>query len=120
MAYADPQSVTVSGTAKSLPRTGSGTSSGVFNTPEGDLVLSVSHQTGKRYRRTVRLTSNKVVPDALQPNVNTPVSASVFIVADVPKLGFTIAEQTALVAALTKYLSDTTNANTVRLLGGES
>jgi hypothetical protein len=92
----------------------------VFNTPEGDLVLTISHQTGKRYRRSVRLTSNKVVPDALQPSVNTPVSASAFVVVDVPKMGFTVADQTALVAALTKYLSDATNANTVRLLGGES
>lgn len=120
MALSDPQSITVSGTASSLPRTGSGATSGVFSTPDGGLVLTVSHQSSKRYRRSARLTSSKIVPDALQPNVNTPVSASVFIVADVPKMGFSVAEQVALVAALAKWLTDTTNANTTRLLGGES
>ncbi len=120
MAYADPQSVTVSGTASSLPRTGSGATSGTYSTADGGLVLTVSHQSSKRYRRVARLTQSKIVPDALQPNVNTPVSMSVYLVVDAPKMGFTVAEQVAAVAALNKWLSDSTNANTTRLIGGES
>lgn len=120
MSYPDPQSVTISGTASSLPRIGSGLTSGSFSTNDSGVVLSIAHQSAKRYRRTARLTTSKIVPDALQPSVNTPVSASVYIVLDVPKMGFSVTEQTALVAGLTKWLTDTTNANTTRLVGGES
>lgn len=120
MAYSDPQSVTIAGTAISLPRVGQGVSSGSFSSNDSSTILTISHQANKRYRRTVRITTNKVVPDALQPSVNTPVSASVYIVGDFPKMGFSVTEQVALVASLTKWLSDTTNANTTRLIGGES
>lgn len=120
MAYADPQSVTVSGTAISLPRTGSSLTSGTFGSPDGATVLTVSHQIGKRVRRAATLTINKVVPDAITPSVNTPVNMSVSIVVNAPKTGFATADQVAAIVALADWLKASTNANATRLIGAES
>jgi hypothetical protein len=120
MAYADPQSTVANGSATLLPRTGSGLSSGTFSSADGAVQLNVAHQSAKRWRRTARITLNKVVPDALQPSVNTPVYAQAYIVLDVPKMGFTAAEQVKLIEGLTTWLSASTNANASKLVGGEA
>lgn len=117
MAYADPQSITISGTANSLPRTGSGIGTGTFSTSDGGVVMIVAHQSNKRVRRNVRFTSNKVVPDALQPSVNVPVNCTVSVVLDAPKMGFTAAEQQALLAAVAAWMI---TANLTKLVGGEA
>lgn len=120
MAYADPQTTTASGTATPLPRTGSGLNSGTFGSADGAVQLTVAHQSNRRWRRTARITLNKVVPDALQPNVNTPVYAQAYVVLDVPKMGFTAAEQVKLLEGLATWLTASTNANASKLVGGES
>jgi hypothetical protein len=43
----------------------------------------------------------------------------VYIVVDVPKVGFSIAEQKQLVDGLTAYLTASSGARTTQLLGGE-
>lgn len=120
MSYSDPQSVTVSGTAISLPRTGSGESSGSFTSPDGQTKLDVSHSYGKRNRRQIRLTQSKIVSDALIPTQNTLTSMSVYMVVDVPKNGYTVTEEKAVVDALVAYLTASTGARVTQLLGGES
>lgn len=120
MAYADPQSVTISGTANSLPRVSSGVNSGAFSKDDSTVQLSVSHAYGKRTRRTARINHSKIAADPLQPTNNTKLSASVYIVVDTPVTGYTVAEAKAIVDGLTKWLTDTTGANTTKLLGGEN
>jgi len=120
MAYADPQSVTINGVANSLPRVSSGDGKGTFRKDDTTVSLEVSHTYGKRTRRSIRLTQNKVVTDPLISTVNVPVSATVTLVVDEPTMGFTIAEKGYLVAALAAYLTASTNAKTTQLLGGES
>lgn len=119
MAYSDPQTVTVSTVAKTLPNTGRGLSSGTYDSVSDGLKLSVSHSTGKRFRRVARLDFKKIAPDPLLA-VNTEFGMSAYLVVDVPKTGFTVAESKAIVDGLTKWLTDTTGANTTRLLNGES
>jgi len=120
MAFSDPQSLTVSGSAVSLPRTSSGVNTGAFSSPDGTVDLSVSHSYGKRIRRTLRVDHSKVAPDPFNSGLNQEYSMSTYIVVDVPKVGYSIAEQQAVVAALTKYLSDATGARVTQLLGGEN
>lgn len=119
MAYADPQSVTISGTAVSLPRTSSGVNSGGFTAADGTTALTVAHQYGKRQRRTARLVSSKIAADPLS-SANTKYSMTAYLVVDVPPVGYTVAEAQAVVTALCTWLTASTGANIARLLGGEN
>lgn len=120
MSFADPQSVTVSGTAISLPRTASGASSGAFSSADGLTQLTVSSAVGRRTRRTIRLSQTKVAADTFIPTQNTKYSQTVYIVCDAPLSGFTVTDQKALVDALTAYLTASTGARVTQLLGGEN
>lgn len=120
MSYADPQTVTVSGTPISLPRTGFGPASGEFTSADGLTKLSVSSIYGKRTRRTIRLTQSKISADPLVPSQNTRSSMTCYMVVDVPVNGYTVAEEKALVDAFTAFLSASSGAAVGKLLGGEN
>ncbi len=120
MAFADPQSVTINAVAQSLPRTSSGVNAGVFTKDDGTVKLSVSHQYGKRTRRTIRIDHSKIAPDPLVSAQNIKFSMSVYLVVDVPVTGYTVAEQKQIVDALSAYLSASSGARTTQLLGGEN
>jgi len=120
MAFSDPQSVTIDGTAASLPRTSSGVNAGSFTTNDGTEILSVSHAYGKRTRRTIRLSFSKIAPDPLISSNNVKYSMSTYLVIDTPITGFTVAEAAKIVAGLTKYLTDSSGARVTQLLGGEN
>jgi len=120
MAYADPQSLTISGSAISLPRTGSAQNAGAFTSNDGLVSLSVSSIYGKRTRRTLRLSHSKVAADPLLAGQNIPVSMSTYIVTDTPLTGYTVAEAKAVVDAFVAYLTASTGARVSQLLGGEN
>jgi len=115
----EPQSVTISGTANSLPRTSTGVNSGVFNTADGTVVLKVTNLYGKRNRRTIRMEHSKIAADPLTA-ANVRYSMTSYLVIDTPNVGYTVAEAQAVVAGLTKWLTDTSGANVAKVLGGEN
>jgi len=119
MAFADPQSVTINGSANTLARVGFGANSGIFSKDDGNVKLSMQHQYGKRTRRTVRLDFAKIAADPLISAQNIRYSMSAYLVVDVPVTGFTVAEAKQVVDGLTAYLTASTGANTTKLLGGE-
>jgi hypothetical protein len=119
MSYSDPQSITISGTAASLPRISSGLNAGAFSTPDGTVALRVSHAYGKRNRRTIRLEHSKIAVDPLT-SANTKYSMTTYVVVDVPTVGYSVAEAQAVVAGLAKFLTDTSGSNVAKLLGGEN
>jgi hypothetical protein len=118
--FADPQSVTIGGAATSLPRVSSGNGTGAFQTPDGSVQLSVSHSYGKRNRRTARLTQKFLSADPLTPSNNIPVSGAFYVVADFPLQGITPDQQKDAAAALAAWLTASSNANLIKLLGGEA
>lgn len=120
MAFADPQSITINAIANTLPRTGTGISSGTFTKDDGNVKVTVSHQYGKRNRRTVRLDFQKVAADPFLTGVNNSYSYSAYLVVDGPKTGFTNAEIKQGVDGLLAYLSASSGAKVTQLLGGES
>lgn len=120
MAFADPQSVTINAVANSLPRTGSGVNTGVFTKDDGNVKLEVNHSVGKRARRQLKLTHRKVAADPLLSGVNSSYSMTVYMVVDVPLVGYTVAEQKQIVDAFAAYLSVSTGARVTQLLGGEN
>jgi len=120
MAFNDPQSLTLNGSAVSLPRTGSGVGSGTFTSNDGTSEIIVSSTYGKRTRRTARVNVSKIAPDPLISSQNIRYSSSVYLVVDQPVTGFTVAELTDIVKSITTWLSASSNANTTKLLGGEN
>jgi hypothetical protein len=120
MAYSDPQTLTINAVANSLPRTASGVNTGTFTKDDGNVRLSVSHAYGKRNRRQIRVDHQKIAPDPLISSTNILYGMSVYLVADIPKTGYTIAEQKQIADALIAYLSASSGANLTKLLGGEN
>jgi hypothetical protein len=116
--FSDPQSVSVDGVANSLPRVGIGASSAVYSTADGALRYTISHQNGKRNRRTVRLDFRKVAADPFLEGTNREYSMSAYLVIDHPTVGFTTSE----VEKNTKALVDELNEAGLltRVIGGES
>jgi hypothetical protein len=122
MAYADPQSVTINAVANSLPRVGSDINSGVFRSNDGNVVVTVKHSNGRRYRHTARLDFSKIAPDPLVSSTNIKYGMSAYLVVDAPVTGFTVVEQKQIVDALTAWLASGAGAAnvTTKLLGGEN
>lgn len=117
MALADPQSVTISGTATSLARTGLTLDQGTFGDATGQVTFSAMHSSSKRTRHTVKLQKSAIVADPLVPSVNQNVSYSAHLVIDMPKNGVSLADAVALANALVAWA---TAANLTKVAGGES
>lgn len=120
MAFSDPQSITINAVANTLPRVVTNGSTSSYSKDDGNVKLTVSSSYGKRTRRTARIDFRKTAADPLFPAQNTPYSMSTYIVADVPTVGFTVAEQKQIVDALSTWLTATSGSNVTKLLGGES
>jgi len=119
--YADPQSVTVGGGAKSFVRIGSTSpgTKGSFSTADGAYRLDISqNSTAQRFRREVRLTAVDVAADPISA-VNKEVSASAIIVIDEPRWGFSDPDLIDMLTGLVTLLSASNYAKTQSLLNGE-
>lgn len=120
MAFSDPQTVTIAGTASSLARISTGENTSTYATADGAVKLRISHTYGRRNRRLVRLDVTKVAADPFMTGVNQEYSESIQLVIDSPKVGFTNTEIKDAVVALAGFLTASTNAATVKIVGGES
>lgn len=119
--FADPQSLTIGGTAVSFPRTSSSDGKGVYTPSTLDRVLTLqSTQTANRARRISRLQRSKVAPDALFPAQNRPYDLTVSVLVNVPLFGFTTTEVVNEASGLLSWLTATSNANLTKLVGGEN
>jgi len=118
--FSDPQSVTISGAAISLPRTSSGVNSGIFTAADGSAILSVSHTYGRRIRRFIRIDHSKIAPDPLVSAQNIKHSMSYYLVADVPVTGYTVAEAKAVYDGFVGQLNASSGALVTKFLGGEN
>lgn len=119
MAFSDPQSLTINSVAVSLPRTAFGTSSGAFTAADGNVKLSISHQSGKRNRHVIRVDHSKIASDPFVSSVNAKFSMSAYVVIDVPATGYTAAEAKQVADGLAAYLTASSGSNITRVLGGE-
>jgi hypothetical protein len=122
MAFSDPQSVTISGSAATMPRISSGVNTGAFQTADGGVKMTIAHASNRsRARRTLRLDYRALVPDVINPEVNRITTASVYVVVNVPEDGsMPLATQKGLVDALVAYLTASSGARVTQLLGGEN
>lgn len=122
MSFADPQSVTISAIAHSLPRVTNNGSVSVYSKDDNTVVLSASHSrtNGNRFRRVIKINHKKVVPDPLFPAQNVPYEMSSYLVVNAPITGYTIAEQKAVIDGFIVALNAASGLLLTKLLGGES
>jgi len=120
MALADPQSITINAVANSLPRISSGVNSGVFQTNDGNVKLTVQHTYGKRNRHVLRVDSSKIAPDPLVSAQNIKHSMSTYIVFDTPVTGYTVTEAKQVIDGFIAALSASSGALITKTLGGEN
>lgn len=113
---ADPQSVTTNAVATSLPRTQQGNTQNVYTAADGNTSMTTKQNTtASRFRREVRLSQKKIAADPISA-VNKEIGASVYLVIDEPRSGFTDTEIGYLIDALKAWLTST---NYNKVLGGE-
>lgn len=116
--FSDPQSVTVSAVAQSLPAISRNGDNSVYQKDDGSYKLTIAHRyLTERSRFTVRLDSNKIAADPLTSANNKVYSTSVYVVIDKPIAGYTNAEVKEIALALTAFL---TSANLLKVIGGET
>ncbi len=115
MALADPQSVTINGTATSLARIEAPTG-GAFRSADGKITLAVRGTEKGRYRRLVQLRFEDIVSDPFQPDQNQITGTTMNFTADFPKTGMTTAQVAWYANALSAFL---TPAVITKILVGE-
>jgi hypothetical protein len=120
MAFSDPQSITISGTAISLPRVSTGVGNSSYVSADGLVTVSASHAYGRRTRRVLRVDHAKLTSDPFIPAQNTKVSMSNYLVFDLPPAGYSNADAQAVYAGFKGLFTASTDALIVKLLGGES
>lgn len=117
MAFADPQSITVNGVAKSMDRTKSEGYRSEYSKDDETFKMVISHQESKnRTRRMVRVDQRVVAADPLT-SVNEYKTLGVYLVIDEPEFGFADAEIDYVVQALKTWLS---TANVLKVCGSQS
>lgn len=117
--FSDPISITVSGSAKSLARTGTGPDTGGFATSDRAYRLTISHSYGKRIRSLLKMQKDSLVANPLVTGQNINQSASVYLVIDRPA-GYDTAALKAEVDGYLAWLSASSGAAITKALAGES
>lgn len=120
MAFSDPQKVKVNGVEVTLPRVGSGNYSSEYASEDGQNILKISTQNGKRKRQVIRLDLSKLTDDPFSDTTNMQVSASVYLVVDRPLAGFTNEEMKKTVEGFFENLTASTGANLKKFLASEN
>jgi hypothetical protein len=120
MAFADPQTVTISAVTTPLPRVNTGNNGADYLSADGLIKLSAANAYGRRIRRVLRLDHSKVTADPFISTQNVKVGMSVYTVFDLPPAGFTNAEALAVWVGYNAALVASSNALVSKLLGGES
>lgn len=122
MSFTDPQSITISGTAISMPLTSREGDETVYSSGDGLNRLSVSHSETKqgRHRRVLRFDTKKVAADPYKPAENVDVATAVYVVFDIPKAGFTPTEMKAIWDGYAALTAASSGVAITKLLAGES
>jgi regulator of extracellular matrix RemA (YlzA/DUF370 family) len=120
MAFADPQSITISGNAISLPRVESGKNESVYLSADGRVKLAASTAYGRRTRRVLRVDHSKIAADPFIPAQNVELGMSNYLVFDTPAVGYSATEALAVYAGFKAAFSASSDLLITKLLGGES
>jgi hypothetical protein len=123
MAFSDPQTITINAVAQVLARTDQDPQ-GIFVTSDALIKETIGQQvTGSgntsRNRRLLRLDHSKIAANPFDSTLNARYNMSVYVVVDVPAVGYTVAEQKLVTDGFFAYLTASSGAKMTQLLGGE-
>lgn len=116
---ADPQSITINGTALSLPRTLTGTELGKFTDSTSTIEVQTSVD-AKRIRTVARLKQSKVTTDPLVSTTNVRVDDTIALTITRPREGFSNDDVLKQVKGFVSWLSANTDANLIKIIAGEN
>lgn len=120
MALADPQSIDIGAGAVSLPRVDSGVGTSRYASADGTHVLTLANAYGRRTRRVMRFDHSKITTDPFIPADNVKVSASHYLVFDLPPAGYSVSDMLGIFGGLLTVATASSNLVTTKLLGGQS
>lgn len=118
MALTDPQTVTIDGTAFSLPRLAGDASRQPYVSADGLTKLVILQSNGKRKRSAIRIEKTKSVTDPIT-GLSSYQDAAVYVMFDRPLVGFSNDELAKVFVGLSTAMTASTNAMTLKVLGGE-
>lgn len=118
--FADPQELDWDSATYTLPRIGADLNAGAFKGADAKFELNMSHAYGKRTRRVVRLDYKILAADVMDSSLNVPYSMAVYTVADVPNVGISLLAQKDVVNSYLEWMTNTSNANAMKWLEGQS
>jgi hypothetical protein len=118
--FSDPLSITIGGVTSSLPRVSNSENSGTFAKDDRSVDVTVQHRYGKRDAHNYRVNHKKIAPDPLVPANSKPYDMSVSLTVNVPPYGYTPAEIKDVVKGALAALEASSDANLIKLIGGES
>jgi hypothetical protein len=105
--FADPQSITVAGNAKSMPRISTGQSSSIYSKDDETYKLTISHQrSNKRIRSMARVDNRAIVTNPLDSS-NDYDTLTFYVVVDRPEFGFTSTNVSDLITGFKTWLDAT-------------
>jgi hypothetical protein len=120
MAFADPQSIKISGVTTSLPRVSTGKFESEYESSDGRIDLKAASQFGKRNRRTIRVDTSKITTDPFIPANNVEVGMSCYLVFDLPPVGYSSAEAKAVYDGFIESIQASSSLLITKLLGSET
>lgn len=120
MAFSDPISITIDGTAYTLPRTSTQGNKGRYSTSDGLIAVTADHQYGSRYRHVIRIDHSKITSDPFIPAQNAKTGMNAYLITDYAPQGYTNTEVQKVTQGFLTWLTSSSYANYVKLLGGES
>lgn len=117
--FSDPQTVTVSGSGKTLNKVTNTADGSKFATAARDRFWTITHSYGRRHRHTLRHQFDTLVTNPLVAGQNISQSITIGLWVDVPP-GYDTATVKAEMDGLLANLNASTGANLTKLIGGES
>lgn len=118
--FADPTTITFPAIgAVAMSRTGTGDNQSSYVNAGGDIHFRVFHTYGKRTRHVARLQFDSLEASPLISGQNITQSMTAYITVDTPP-GYDQSTANNYVRGLATWLTETTGANTVKLLNGQS
>lgn len=120
MAFSDPQSITINAVTTPLPRVSSGVHESKYSSADGLVDLSASHSYGRRTRRVLRVDHSKITADPFIPAQNSEVSMSLYMVFDLPVVGYSNTEAKHVYTGFKTLYTASSDALIDKVLGGES
>lgn len=120
MAFNDPVDFDPGAGDIELFRVSTGENRSTYSDAAGTNLIKAEHNYSRRTRRVFRVDVNKITADPFLPTQNTKVSASLYLVADLPVAGYSVDEIVDLYTGLNGSLSSGTNALLIKWLAGQS